>query len=49
MRIETVCMDVDSFQMPMKCPTSGGQAHDQETVVQEAFHLVRSSFVIFQH
>ena len=34
-----MCMDVDSFQMPMKCPTSGGQAHDQKTVVQEAFPL----------
>ena len=35
---------IDGFQMPIKRPTSGGQAHGQEAAVQQTFHLVRSSF-----
>ena len=35
---------IDDFQMSIKRPTSGGQAHAQEAAVQQIFHLVRSSF-----
>ena len=38
---------IDGFQMPIKRPTSGGQAHDQEAAVHRAFHLVRSNFFYF--
>ena len=35
---------IDGFQMSIKHPTSGGQAHAQEAAVQQIFHLERSSF-----
>ena len=35
---------IDGFYTPIKHPTSGGQARDQEAAVQQTFHLVRSSF-----
>ena len=35
---------IDGFQMSIKRPTSGGQAHAQEAAVQQIFHLERSSF-----
>ena len=35
---------IDGFQMPIKCPTSRGQARDQEAAVQRTFYLVRNSF-----
>ena len=45
MTTEPDCLDcIDGFQMPIKPPTSGGQAHDQEAVVQQTFHFVRNSF-----
>ena len=34
---------IDGFQMSSKCPTSGGQTHDQEAAVQWTFHLERES------
>ena len=33
---------IDASQMPIKCPTSGGQARNQEAAVQRTFHLERS-------
>ena len=33
------------FQMPIKCPNSGGQVRGQEAAVQRTLHLVRSSFL----
>jgi len=38
---------IDGFTMPIKYPTSGGQARNQEAAVQRTFHLERSSS--FQH
>ena len=35
---------IDGFQMPIKRPTSGGQACDQEVAVLCTFHLERSNF-----
>ena len=35
---------IDSFQMSVKRPISGGQARTQEAAVQQIFHLERSSF-----
>ena len=32
---------VGTFQMPIKCPTSGGQTHDQVVAIQLTFHLER--------
>ena len=42
------CTHIDGFQMSIKCPTSGGQARDQEAAVQRTFHFVRSSFFYLQ-
>ena len=36
--------NTDGLQMSIKCPTSGGQTHDEEADVQRTFHLERSSF-----
>ena len=33
---------IDASRMPIKCPTSGGQACNQEAAVQRTFHLERS-------
>ena len=34
---------IDGFQISSKCPTSGGQTHDQEAAVQWTFQLERES------
>ena len=37
-------MPIDGFQISIKCPTCGGQTHNQEAAVQQTFHFKRSSF-----
>jgi len=38
---------IDGFQMSIKCPTSGGQTHDQELTVQWSFHFRERAFFSF--
>ena len=43
-------MVYDGFQMPSKCPTYGGQVHDQEApLYSKSFNLLEAASFILQH